>query len=85
MGYINIRATLKWWDPHNKKLKYFSSETFNENENKFDKVWSTGFELMPSKNTSTLKTSKINLSDHPFIKDDIFKANVNFPPGDNPI
>ena len=31
-------------------------------------------------NTSTLKTLKTDLSDHPFIKDDIFEVNVNLPP-----
>ena len=32
------------------------------------------------KNISTLPTLKIDLSDHPFIKDNIFEVNVNFPP-----
>ena len=30
--------------------------------------------------TSTLPILKIDLSDHPFFKDDIFLGNVNFPP-----
>ena len=33
---------------------------------------------MLRKNTSTITTLKIDLSDHPFIKDDIFEVNVNF-------
>ena len=39
MGYTNIRATIPWWDPHNNKLRYFSSDFFDENNNKFGKVW----------------------------------------------
>ena len=31
-------------------------------------------------NISTLPALKIDLSDHPFIKDDIFDGNANFPP-----
>ena len=37
------------------------------------------------KNTSTLPTLKIDLSDHPFIKYDIFEVNVNFPPIRTPV
>ena len=36
-------------------------------------------------NTSTLPTLKIDLSDNPLIKYDIFEFNANFPPRDNPI
>ena len=36
-------------------------------------------------NNSTFLTLKIDLSDHPFIKDDIFEANVNYPPRGTPI
>ena len=36
-------------------------------------------------NISTLQTLKIDLSDHPFIKDNIFEVNVNFPPRGTPI
>ena len=36
-------------------------------------------------NTSTLLKLKFDLSDHPFIKDDIFEVGVNFPPRGNPI
>ena len=36
--------------------------------------------MMTGTNISTLPTLKIDLSDHPFIKEDIFKVNVNFPP-----
>ena len=37
MGYTKIRATMKWWDPHTKKLKYCSSAYFDEYNNKFGK------------------------------------------------
>ena len=80
MSSKNIRATMKWWDPHTKKLKYFSSAKFDEHKNKFGKGWSPGSELVLDANTSTLPTLKIYPSDHPFIKDDIFEVDVNFPP-----
>ena len=35
MGYKNIRATMKWWDPHTKKLKYCSYTKMDEHNNKF--------------------------------------------------
>ena len=37
MDYTKIRATMKWWDPHAKKLKYFSSANFDEYDNKLGK------------------------------------------------
>ena len=37
------------------------------------------------KNISTLPTLKIDLSDYPFIKDDIFGVNVSFTPRGTPI
>ena len=37
MGYTNIRATMKFWGPHTKKLKYGSSEKFDEHNNKLGK------------------------------------------------
>ena len=36
-------------------------------------------------NISRLPTLKNDLSDHTFIKDDIFEVNANFPPRDTPI
>ena len=42
MGYINSRAAINWWDPHTKKLKYFSSKHFDEHNNKLGKGWSLG-------------------------------------------
>ena len=72
MGYTNSRATMKLWDPHTKKLKYFSSKSFDENKNKFGKVWSPGSDLVLGINTSTLPTLKIDPSDNPFIKYYIF-------------
>ena len=79
MGYTSIRDTMKWWDPHIKKLKYCSSEKFNEHKHKFGKGWSPDSELMLGKNISTLPTLKIDLSDHPFIKDGIVEGSFNFP------
>ena len=46
MGYTKIIATMKWWDPHTKKIKYFIYAKFDEHNNKFGKVWSPGSELM---------------------------------------
>ena len=40
---------------------------------------------MLGKNISTLPKLKFDLSDHPFIKDDIFEGIVNFPPRGTPI
>ena len=56
--------TMKWWDPHTKKLKYCSSEKFDEHNNKFGKGWSPGSELMLCTNIYTLTTLKNNPSDH---------------------
>ena len=36
-------------------------------------------------NISTLPTLKNDLSDHPFIKDDIFEINANFQPRGTPV
>ena len=80
MGYINSRSTMKWWDRHTKKLIKFSFAKFDEHKNKFGRVWSPGSELMTGKNISTHPTLKIEPSDYPFIKYDIFEVNVNFPP-----
>ena len=85
MGYTDIRATMKWWDPHRKRLKYCSCTKFDEHNHNFEKVWSPGSELMLDTTTSTLPTLKIDLSYHPFIKDSIFEGNVNFPPRGTPI
>ena len=80
MGYTNIRTTSKWWYPHTKKLKYFPSAKFDEHKNKFGNGWSTGSELITGKTNSNLPTLKIDISYHPFIKDDKFRVTVNFPP-----
>ena len=70
---------MKWWDPHTKKLKYCSFEKCDDHNNKFGKLWSPCSELTLGTNTSTLPKLKIDLSDHPFIKDDIFEVNGNLP------
>ena len=85
MVYTNIRAIMKWWDTQTKKLKCCSSAKFDEHKNKFGKGWLPGSEIMIGTNTSTLTTLNIDLSDHPFVKNDIFEVNVNFPPGGTPI
>ena len=59
MGYTKITDTIKWWDPHTKKLKYFLSAEFDEHNNKFGKGWSPGSELMTGTNISSLKKLKL--------------------------
>ena len=61
MGYTNRRATMNLRKQHTKRLKYCSSEKFDEHNNKFGKGWSPGSELMLGKNISTLPTLKIDL------------------------
>ena len=85
MGQTNSRATMKWWYQHTKKLKYCSSGNFDEHNNIFGKGWSPGSKLMLGTNISALPTLKIDLSDHSFIKYDIFEVNVNFTPRGTPI
>ena len=85
MGYTDSIATMKWWDPYTKRLKYCLSEKFDEHNNKFGKGWSPGSEIMIGTNISTLPTLKIDPSDHPFIKDNIFEGNFNFTPRGTPI
>ena len=34
MGYTNIIETMKYWDPHTKKLKYCLPTKFDEHNNK---------------------------------------------------
>ena len=85
MGYIKSRDTMKWWDPYTNKIKYYSYIFFDEHSNKFGKGWSPGSKLLLGTNISTLPTLKIDLSDHPFTKNDIFEGNVNFTPMGTPI
>ena len=61
MGYTNTRATMKWWDPHTKKLGYCSSAQIDEHNNKLGKGCSPGSELIIGTNTYTLRTLKIYL------------------------
>ena len=72
MGYNNIRAKIKRWNQHTKKLKYFSSAEFDEHKNKFTKGWSPSYKIITSKNVSNLTTLKNYLSNNPFTKYDIF-------------
>ena len=65
---------MKWWDPHTKKIEYFSSESFDEHNNKFCKGWSPCSELMTGTNISTLPTLNIDISDHPSTKYYIFEV-----------
>ena len=58
MGYINIIATMKWRDPHTKKLKYCSCAKFDENNNTFGKGWSPIYTFMNGKDISSLPTLK---------------------------
>ena len=80
MGYTNGRSIIKWWYPQTNKSKNCSSEMFDEHNNKFGIGWSPGSEHIFGKNISTLTTLQIDLSNHPFIKYDIFEIDVNFPP-----
>ena len=59
MCYTNIIAIMKWWYPHTNKLKYCSYAKFDEQTNKFGKVWSPGFELTTGTSVFTLITLKI--------------------------
>ena len=45
MGYKNSTTTMKLWDPHTEKLKYFSNEHFDEHKNKYGKGLTPGSEL----------------------------------------
>ena len=38
MGYTNIRAKIKWWDPHTKRLRYFSSAKIDDTTINLEKV-----------------------------------------------
>ena len=76
---------MQQWDPYKKRLKYCSSTKFDEHKNKFGKGWSPGSELMLGTNISILLTLRIDLSDHPYIKYDIFEGNVNFLPRGTPV
>ena len=76
---------MKWWDPHTKRLKYCSSEKIDEHKNKFVKGWPPISELILGTNIYTLPTLKIDLSDYPIFKYDIFEGNINFTPRGNPI
>ena len=61
MDYINRTATMKWWDPHIKKLKYCSSAKFDKHNNKFCKGLLSGSTLMNVTNIHTLLTLIISL------------------------
>ena len=80
-SWVTQTSELQWNSgTHKPRNSIFSSAKFDEHNNKFSKEWSPGSELMLGKNTSTLPTLKTDLSDHPFIKDDIFEVNVNLTP-----
>ena len=72
MGYTSRITTVKTLDLHTKKLKYFSSVKFDEQNNKFGKGWSPDSALNNGTNIYALTTQKNDISDHPFIKDEIF-------------
>ena len=59
MGYNSTRETMKWWEPHTNKLKYFSSAKFDEHKNKFVKGWLPGSTLMNDKNKSARSTLEL--------------------------
>ena len=72
---------MKLWDPHTKKLKYCSYEKIDEHTSKFGKGCLPGSELTAIRNTSTLQTLKVDLSDHSFI----ICSTANFPSRGTPI
>ena len=76
---------MKWWDPHTRKIKYFSYAKFDKNNNKFGKGWYPGSNMLKVTDISDLPTVKIDLYYHPLIKDDIFEATVAFPKRGTPI
>ena len=49
MGITSSRSINKWWNPHTKKLKYCSSATFDEDNNKLEKGRSPVSELLARK------------------------------------
>ena len=59
MRYTNSRATMQFWGLHTKKLKYGSSDKFDEHNNKFGKWWSPSSESMIGTNISTIPTLKL--------------------------
>ena len=73
MGYTSRRATMKWWDPHTKRLKYYSSAKFDKHNSKLGKGWPTVSELITGTIFFTIPTL-INPPDHPFMKYDIFEV-----------
>ena len=85
MGNTNIMDTIKWCNRHTKKLKYCSCVKFDENRNKFGKLWSPDSELITGTNLSILPTFRIYLSCHPLIKDNIFEVAITYPPRGTPI
>ena len=80
MGYTNSRPTIKWWDPHTNKIKYCASVNFDEQKNKFGKMWPPSSKQMTGINVSTLIIIISDISYHLFIKDDVFGFTVTFSP-----
>ena len=78
MGYTNIRAAIKQWYPHTKKLKYCLYAKFDEHSNKFGKGWSHDSNMLNVKDTYDLPTIKMDIYYHPLIKEDLFEATVTF-------
>ena len=85
MGYNKTIATIKWWDPYTKKLKYCPPAKFDKHKNKFGKRWSPRSALTNGTNIYDLQTINFYLSDQTFIKYYMFEETVNFPPRGNPI
>ena len=85
MVYTMSIDTMKCWDQHTKKIKYFLSAKFDGHKNKYGIGWSLGSELMFGTHTSTLLKLKIDLSYNPFIKYNIFEVNISLPSRGTPI
>ena len=56
MVNTNSRDTMKLWEPHTNKIKYFPSAKIYEHKDKFGKGWTPGSELITGTTVSTLKT-----------------------------
>ena len=70
--------------PH-QETKILVIQNFDKHTNTFGKGWLPGSGLITGTRISTLTTLKLDLSNHPFIKDDIFEVTVNSSPRGNPI
>ena len=72
---------MKWWDAHINKLRYCSSEKFDEHNNKFGKGWPPGSNMLNVKNTPDLQTIKLIFLANLSLKKRYLKKHSNFRQG----